>query len=107
MKLVSKSVRLSMLFTLSLGLSGMPAALANPQTTGSTQVQEASVRGANLLGTREENRRSGWLLNQNEREIPTFRIQSKSKGRGVLDVLGGRFVDEDRHPSFRKSTFPQ
>ena len=88
-------------------ISAQPG-FANPVVEEIGAAQDVSNTSATQLGTPQAIEGIDPALNRSERELPTFRIQDESKqSRGILDALGGRFVTEDRHPSFRESTLPQ
>ena len=89
----------------SSSLVGMQPAIANPDVSVPSTANTAQNSSARQLGESMEIRGIGSALNRPEQEMPTFEVQNKSPRKsGILSVLGGRFVLEDRHPSFRKST---
>ena len=108
MKAISNVARLVTLCVLTAGTSviGMQVAKANPPVTTIDSDAAVPSGSADQLGNLQSAQGISSTLNQgSQEELPTFRIKNESsRPKGILGVLGGRFVNEDRHPSFRKST---
>lgn len=106
MKAISHTARLITLCLLTAGTSviGVQAVQANPSNPESEAIEPSA--GAEQLSNLQAIQGINSALNRGEQEdLPTFRIKNESRRpKGILGVLGGRFVNEDRHPSFRKST---
>ena len=106
MKFTSNAFRLLTLISLTASASLVGIQTANANSGKSIHQSETNLQNsmASQLGEALEIRSINSALSRPQRELPTFKVQNKSPRRkGILGVLGGRFENEDRHPSFRKS----
>ena len=109
MKTINPCLRSLILLGLagSTGLGAIQMAHASTQQSPQNTNGETPTSVVDLLGEPQHIQLIQSDDNVSARELPTFKLEKKSKdSRGILGVLSGQFIDEDRHPSFRDSTLP-